>query len=1749
MQKRLNILIIDNSYNHISAYIKIFEQHGNIVKYKQIETEEAFQKTLEENSWNLIISEIKLPKITALTALEILKEKKINIPFIIITTRTNENIIIEHIKKGADNYLLKKNLKNLNEIIQKELTESELRNKKLKGKKLLFPKLDQSEMINDKLQKPLEQDNWKLLAEYFALSKDLDFKEFRKFIEKEPEEFQKLLQKFKQNYEDELSSQLWVQKNLDKINKAIQGTNNLKEMMSNVLNEVLSIFNCDRAFLLYPCDPETTTWSCPMERTRPEYPGVLELGLEIQIDEGVAKTFSILLNSDVPVKFGEGNEYPLPLKASQRFNFNSLLSMAIYPQVAKPWQFGIHQCSYARVWNKTEEALFEQIGRRLTDGLTSLITFNNLKESEERFRRLAENAQDIIYRMAIPEGIYEYISPACLSITGYSPEEFYKNPKLIKDILHPNWQKYFDEQWENLVKGELQTTYEFQIVNKSGELKWLNQRNIFVKDDSGNPIAIEGIVTDITERKLTEETLREKDLVFRNLAESSPGVMGMFYNRPDGTVCMPYTSPQIENLYGLSSEDVRLDATTLLNRSHPDDIERVNSSIVESARTMTHWHLEFRVLHPTRGELWLEGSTNPKPHPDGGVIWYGFIHDITKRKKAEKELNERIKHSQSLLRLSKKLESASSFDEILDAAFIEVNDILRYKNLWIYLLTEDKNYATVLGARGSISKVIIDEKKAAVLSIKGDRMLEEIAESNEIIIVEDARSDERTNKEIVNFLGNVTIINIPIILSERLLGSVGTGTFGDEGIHVPTHSEQEYLRSVASHLAHSISRVQLFEERNSINDALLSLNRKLRAISNCNQTLLRLDDEQILLNEICRIICDEAGYRLTWVGYAENDEAKTIRPVAWAGYDSGYIEYAKLSWDENNERGRGPAGTVIRTGQIIFVQDFETDNQMEPWRESALQRGYHSGMAIPLKDDKSNVFGVLLLYSAEKNVITEDEIKLMEELAGDMAFGITTLRTRTLQERTAGELLESEKRYRLIAENTADTIAVFDLNFKPIFVSPSVLKLRGFTAEETLEQSINQILTPESVQKVVDSLKEQLALEMTDNVELLRTAMLQLEEYCKDGSVISIETSATFIRDENQKPISILTITRDITARKQAEQKLLQSEHKYRELSESSPYNIILYNIDCTPIYANRNAYLNTGFNLKDLIGKPLQEDKNYPTTINYIRKLKKVVITGNQENLEMDIPFSNNKIRTHSIIFAPEHDDKGNIVGVIAIGRDITEYKLAEMALRESQKKYKDIIEYSPIGIYQSTLQGEIIFANNQLAKILGYDSSLNILNLDMVKDIYYDPSERIKITSQISSGSEQRDFDLKWKKKDGSLIWVTNSVRIKRDDSGNIQYFEGFVRDIDERKKIEIELIKLYAAVEQSSATIVITDVNGNIEYANPKFNELTGYTIEEVKGKNPRIISSGNHPTEFYKNMWETINSGKDWYGEIQNKRKNGELFWEYAVISPIKNNDGLITNFVAIKEDISEKKKILQELVLAKEKAEEMNKVKSIFFANMSHELRTPFVGILGYADLLSQTLTDPETKEMAVGLLNTSKRMKDTLTKILNLSKLEFNEVEYRPREIEVAELINTVYKQYLIAAQNKNLSYNFEKNFESLVINTDDSLLTEVLNNLINNAIIYTNEGEIIISAEKQIKNELDLLIIKVRDTGIGIPEEKQGIIWEEFRQVSEGTTRNYQGTGLGLSIAKKYMELLGGKINLESEVGKGTTFILEFIL
>lgn len=368
---------------------------------------------------------------------------------------------------------------------------------------------------------------------------------------------------------------------------------------------------------------------------------------------------------------------------------------------------------------------------------------------------------------------------------------------------------------------------------------------------------------------------------------------------------------------------------------------------------------------------------------------------------------------------------------------------------------------------------------------------------------------------------------------------------------------------------------------------------------------------------------------------------------------------------------------------------------------------------------------------------------------------------------------------------------------------------------------------------------------------------------------------------------------------------------------------------------------------------------------------------------------------------------------------------------------------------------------------------------------------------------------------------------------------------RDMTAIQKAEEEIIKLSHAVEQSPVPIIITNPVGDVEYINPMFSEVTGYSREDAIGNNIRFLKSGKMTDKVYKELWETISSGNNWSGELLNKRKNGEHFWDNTNISPIYDKKGNISHYLATKEDITIRKQQEQEVLEAKIAAENANRTKSEFLAKMSHEIRTPMNGIIGMADILLSSEIDQEFEEQTRIIKSSANNLMSIINDIFDYTKMETEEIELEIFPFTVAETVKEVSGYLMEKLKEKNLKLFMEIDPElPKILNGDQIRLRQVLLNLANNAIKFTNTGEIrIIVNVDDMTAEKILVQFKVKDTGIGISKVGREKLFQSFSQVDDTNSRTYGGTGLGLVIAKRLVEAMGGAISVISEPGKGSEF------
>jgi len=505
-----------------------------------------------------------------------------------------------------------------------------------------------------------------------------------------------------------------------------------------------------------------------------------------------------------------------------------------------------------------------------------------------------------------------------------------------------------------------------------------------------------------------------------------------------------------------------------------------------------------------------------------------------------------------------------------------------------------------------------------------------------------------------------------------------------------------------------------------------------------------------------------------------------------------------------------------------------------------------------------------------------------------------------------------------------------------------------------------------------------------------------------------------------------------------------------------------------------------------------------------------------------------------------------------------LKEKKQIEAELIQSEERFRGFYGNVTIGMYRTTKNGKIIMANPALVKMLGFETFDELEQRNLEKEGYEPDYPRSVFLETIEKHNEIIGLESAWHKRDGSTIFVRESARAIRDEQGQILYFDGTIEDITERKlaeeAISQERSMLRTLIDNLPDPIYVLDINCRKVIANNADVKNIGADSEdEVLGKTDIELFPGEVGLRGHAVNEEIISSGKEML-ELEEDfiDKDGVRRWLLTTKIPLRNNHGTITGLVGIGHDITERKQNEKELIRAKEKAEEGDRLKSAFLTNMSHEIRTPMNGILGFTELLKEPLLTVEEQQGFIQTIQISgARMLNTINSIVDISKIESGLISVNIKETNLNEKIEFTYKFFKPEVESKGLKFLFKTGLPTneAIINTDNEKVYGILTNLVRNAIKFTYEGSIefgyVLKSDSEIveRSRNAELEFFVKDTGVGIPENQKELIFGRFRQGSESHNRGYEGSGLGLSISKSYAEMLGGKIWVESEEGKGSTF------
>lgn len=651
----------------------------------------------------------------------------------------------------------------------------------------------------------------------------------------------------------------------------------------------------------------------------------------------------------------------------------------------------------------------------------------------------------------------------------------------------------------------------------------------------------------------------------------------------------------------------------------------------------------------------------------------------------------------------------------------------------------------------------------------------------------------------------------------------------------------------------------------------------------------------------------------------------------------------------------------------------------------------------------------------------------------------------------------------------------------------------------------------------------------------------------KGESVFVLLTAAYFDQEKGCEEL-LLTVT-DTTSQRNAMRQLYIANERLKLHLDNSPLGYLELDNQLRITEWSAQAESIFGWKKSEVIGENIYE-LDFVYKLDYLqveKAFRKLFSKEEKRNINRHKNKTKHGVLVDCVWYnSAVYDTSGELTSIFCLANDVSDLKRAQSQIAEEQQLSQWIIDSAQVGTWEWNILTSKGVVNDYYAALLGYtkDEISNFSVEELKEMVHPQDKERVLtvITECLNSKINSIDLELRLRHKDGHYLSFLKKGSIIVKQGSDSSVFAGILTDVTHTRKVEEFIRKLSIATDQSPASVIITDMDGYIEYINQKFINVTGYTFDELRGKMLRIFKSGHLSDEDYNKMIHSIRSGKAWSGEHQNRKKNREKYWESVLISPILNEEGEIINFVAVSEDITERKAIQQELVNAKEKAEESDRLKTAFLNNLSHEVRTPLNAIAGFSEILHEELVSDDKKaNYAAEIVKSSRQLLLMMENIINISIVETGMLIIQNAETDINEFLNEVYNQMVLLSVNPSI----ELRIKSLVprstgrVLLDQVKLSQILSNLIINGYKYSSKG--IVEVTCRIKD--NSIHFSVSDEGIGIPDSIKETIFERFLQGNNAVTGVNQGLGIGLSVVKSYLDLLGGTISFESQEGKGTTF------
>ncbi len=751
----------------------------------------------------------------------------------------------------------------------------------------------------------------------------------------------------------------------------------------------------------------------------------------------------------------------------------------------------------------------------------------------------------------------------------------------------------------------------------------------------------------------------------------------------------------------------------------------------------------------------------------------------------------------------------------------------------------------------------------------------------------------------------------------------------------------------------------------------------------------------------------------------------------------------------------------------------------------------------------------------------------------------------TERRRMEERLRDSEERYRRLFEKAGFGISV-SRGLELVHANKKLLDIfKVDSADRFREKPPLSYFTAESrliVEERMRMLGQGSELPASFSVDIIR----------EDGEVRRLELDATNITLDGE--VLRLTSYTDVTERHHAEEKLHESEEKFRGIFEQSPLAIQIYDLNGRLIEANQQTL--DLFGIEDIsyvLGYSLWDDPNMsPEMAEHLKQGTPVAIST---SIDFDLMSEAGRFPTSRSgvawldIFVMTLRQKGKTAGYLAQIVDVTARKQVENELRKSKARLIEAQRIADLGDFVLDVKtGEVTWSEG-MYDLMGYDKSeaMEVMKVDSETD-QQDTHESFTqwLNMSLESGDlNDQSYEFRLKRKDARLIDVQVSLSTELSDGKPCKVI-GTVQDITKRKQAEVSNTRLLRAIEQAEETIVITDVKGIIEYTNPAFTKTTGYSVEEVIGRSPRLLKSGMHDQEFYTRMWKTLSSGREWSGEIVNKRKDGTLYTENVTISPVVDSAGKIVNYVAAKNDITETKR-LRELESRAERLE----TAGIIAGQVAHDFNNLLAPIAAYPEMIRDELPRIHPAHEYIDQIEeAAKGMAEINQQLLTLGR--------RGHYNQVVLNLNSIVSQAVknIPHLTDTISVEVDLAPDLMNILGGGSQIHRVLTNLLCNAVDALDEvGHIIVSTENIYADDVfgvfgripkgEYVRLTVSDDGCGIPDDVVQKILDPF--FTTKTSDKKRGSGLGMSVVDTVVKDHNGYLDLKTQPGIGTSFYIYF--